>query len=104
MIAMRFYSDLFHGIVDTIRFLGIDYTPNLIHRIFEQGDNALLFQCHILCIYAFENYAFNYACRMMDIHYEKEEPGYLANLKPLQNSSKIMQLAIRMLCFIQESF
>ena len=25
---MRFYSDLFHGIVDTIRFLGIDYTPN----------------------------------------------------------------------------
>ena len=27
MIAMRFYSDLFHGIVDTIRFLGIDYTP-----------------------------------------------------------------------------
>ena len=25
---MRFYSDLFHGIGDSIRFLGIDYTPN----------------------------------------------------------------------------
>ena len=27
MIAIKFYSDLFHGIGDTIRFLGIDYTP-----------------------------------------------------------------------------
>ena len=29
---MRFYSDLFQGIGDSIRFLGIDYTPN--HIIF----------------------------------------------------------------------
>ena len=27
MIGMRFHSDLFHGIGDSIRFLGIDYTP-----------------------------------------------------------------------------
>ena len=25
---MRFYSHLFHGIGDSIRFLGIDYTPS----------------------------------------------------------------------------
>ena len=25
---MRFYSDLFHGIGESIRFLGIDYTPS----------------------------------------------------------------------------
>ena len=30
MIAMIFYSDLFHGIGDSIRFFGIDYTP-IIH-------------------------------------------------------------------------
>ena len=29
MIAMRFYSNLFHGIGDSIRFLGIDYTPSI---------------------------------------------------------------------------
>ena len=29
MIGMRFYSDLFHGIGDSIRFLGIDYTPTV---------------------------------------------------------------------------
>ena len=28
MIAMRFYSYLFQGICDTIRFLGIDYTTS----------------------------------------------------------------------------
>ena len=27
MIAMRFYSDLFQGISDSIRLLVIDYTP-----------------------------------------------------------------------------
>ena len=34
---MRFYSDLFHGIGDSIRFLGIDYTPTLGYGVWGMG-------------------------------------------------------------------